>query len=386
MEGCGQCVGLDAHAVVGETQLHVGANRLDVQREVAAVRRVVGGVAQQAGQHPHQLHRVAVDADGFRVQFHVQDLMPALDRGPAVVHCRARQRRHVDRAPTWQLGRATFNRLQQRAHGARHVLHLPLDDRHRARQQGFVGAVQARQRCGQAHRCVGIAQFVHHRLEHARAQLPRTVGSIPQRFEAQGCQHQLFIGLHQLRVPALVLGNQLLMGARHPGNPCHWRVTYRVGIEGKATGAVLLGAVHRGVGTADQCRSIFTVVGVDADADAGRHRGLLTWKPTGGAQGCIHLVGNDAGVCGFGHLGQHHQEFVAAVAADGVGLAHQACQAGRHTLQHCVAGRVAKAVVDLLEIVEIQKQHRHALAVPPCAGNGPLQAVQQHGAVGQLGE
>ena len=75
-------------------------------------------------------------------------------------------------------------------------------------------------------------------------------------------------------------------------------------------------------------------------------------------------------------------ELVAAEPRHEVALAHAGEQALAHLLQQRVADRVAQRVVDGLEVVEVQAQHRKALAA-----HQPQQALlellaEQH-AVGQ---
>ena len=82
---------------------------------------------------------------------------------------------------------------------------------------------------------------------------------------------------------------------------------------------------------------------------------------------------------------EDQHELVAADARHGVALAQHAAQALGHRLQQQVAGRVAEAVVDELEVVEVHEHHRDgarlALRVHRLA-----QAVVQQVAVRQAGE
>ena len=56
-------------------------------------------------------------------------------------------------------------------------------------------------------------------------------------------------------------------------------------------------------------------------------------------------------------VAQQHGELVTAVAGEDVALADASLEPGRDLLQHPVADRVAVAVVDLLEPVEVAEQH-----------------------------
>ena len=62
-------------------------------------------------------------------------------------------------------------------------------------------------------------------------------------------------------------------------------------------------------------------------------------------------------------LRQHHDELVAADAADRVAGAQLLGEALRHFLQHRVARGVPRRIVDRLEAVEVDEHHRGLLAV-----------------------
>ena len=83
---------------------------------------------------------------------------------------------------------------------------------------------------------------------------------------------------------------------------------------------------------------------------------------------------------------QQHQELVAADAADHVGLAHECAQALAQRLQQQVAGGVTMGVVDHLEMVEIDEQQGHRVAVAAGLRGGEREQFAQQGAVGQAGQ
>ncbi len=84
-------------------------------------------------------------------------------------------------------------------------------------------------------------------------------------------------------------------------------------------------------------------------------------------------------------LAQDH-ELVAAEAGHGVAGAQGHGQALGDAHQQPVAQAVAEAVVDHLEVVEVEEQHRHPPVVALWPGQRPVEAVEQQGAVGQAGE
>ena len=89
---------------------------------------------------------------------------------------------------------------------------------------------------------------------------------------------------------------------------------------------------------------------------------------------------------GAAHFGQQDDEFVAAVAADRIDPAHAAHQAPRHFLEQQVAHMVAHAVVDMLEVVEVQVQHGQHVQLAPRGGQRQRQPVAQQHAVRQVGQ
>ncbi len=83
---------------------------------------------------------------------------------------------------------------------------------------------------------------------------------------------------------------------------------------------------------------------------------------------------------------QHHHILVAADSGRRVGVAQGAGQAPGGFDQDLVARRVAQAVVEGLEAVEVEQQQGAVLAVAFGGNDTLLQPVQQQAAVGQAGK
>ena len=79
---------------------------------------------------------------------------------------------------------------------------------------------------------------------------------------------------------------------------------------------------------------------------------------------------------------EQHRELVAAESGGGVADPHRLLDAAGDLDEHLVADRVAEGVVDRLEVVEVEEQHRGG-AVPNQGGLDPL---AQERAIGQAGE
>ncbi len=97
------------------------------------------------------------------------------------------------------------------------------------------------------------------------------------------------------------------------------------------------------------------------------------------------LFGDAGRVARVGQPHQQQHELVAALAADGVVLAHPRAQPTRDLLQHAVANRMAEGVVDRLEPVEVEVQQR-ALVAAVDLRQRLRQAVLEQQAVGQAGQ
>ncbi len=126
--------------------------------------------------------------------------------------------------------------------------------------------------------------------------------------------------------------------------------------------------------------------GIDADAHAAADLHVALAHPHRLAQHVEHPAG---------HLGQRrrvgaaidqHHELVAAQARHHVGATQQAAQPSGHDLEQVVAGIVTEGVVDALEAVQVDEQHRKAAVAGPGAGQNPVQLLQEHASIGQPGE
>ena len=130
-------------------------------------------------------------------------------------------------------------------------------------------------------------------------------------------------------------------------------------VELETVAAELLGAVHCGIGVGEQRVDVVGVVGIVGDPDAARHvqRVARDFK----RRGDRHLdVANDRRHR-FEALfltEEQRDELVAADPDHGVGRAHAFDHLAGDVLEQFVARVVAEAVVDHLEIVEIDEGHR----------------------------
>ena len=97
-------------------------------------------------------------------------------------------------------------------------------------------------------------------------------------------------------------------------------------------------------------------------------------------------LGDVGGVLWTGGLLEQDRELVTAEARRGVADADAALQPLGHLEQHPVAGRVTEAVVDRLEIVEVEEDHRECGLLAPRAGQRVPDALVEQRAVGEIGD
>ena len=81
-----------------------------------------------------------------------------------------------------------------------------------------------------------------------------------------------------------------------------------------------------------------------------------------------------------------NSQLVATTAGDQVAVAYAAGQALRRLLHQQIAGRAAKAFVDLVQLIEIAQDQGHRRMVPPSAINRLVEMTHQLTAIGQSGQ
>ena len=97
------------------------------------------------------------------------------------------------------------------------------------------------------------------------------------------------------------------------------------------------------------------------------------------------MVG-DRGRCVQDGIGQHDRELFSAVARRGVLAFDVLLDRHRHQPQHLVAGQMAVAVVESLEMIDVGHHQRELLVLRLRLGDGSRQRVVEILAVGKRGE
>ena len=119
-----------------------------------------------------------------------------------------------------------------------------------------------------------------------------------------------------------------------------------------------LGAVHRRVGALQQALGRRRVGGVQADAEARRDEYLLPLEADRSLDRGHDALRHQDGVLRHTDVGTQHGELVAPEPRHRVLSADRRSDTLGHRLQERVAGCMAKRVVDHLESVEVEEQHR----------------------------
>ena len=143
-----------------------------------------------------------------------------------------------------------------------------------------------------------------------------------------------------------------------------------------------LDRIHDGVGVGDE---ILGLVAADSDAGAHLHAEVVAEDGEGPSQ-VLGDPGGDPHRLRLVGLLEEHPELVATEAGDGVLGTDAQQQALGHTRQQHVTGVVTEAVVDDLEVVEVQEEHGCGCAVPPPTGQGVRHPIGEQSAVGKPGE
>ncbi len=158
------------------------------------------------------------------------------------------------------------------------------------------------------------------------------------------------------------------------------------GVETERIAAVALGQVHRRVGTHHQGGRIVAILGEQADADAEGLVQLVRGHRVGRAADRQQSLCDQRDAVAVDHVVQQHDELVAAGPVDRAQVADVALDPLGHLLQQLIADVVAQRVVDVLEQIQIDEQHRDTGAAMGGVGDRLRQRLVELEAVGQGGQ
>ena len=189
-------------------------------------------------------------------------------------------------------------------------------------------------------------------------------------------EHQLQLlardGLAQLalQLQALVDGNLHLRGEE---------------MQGIAPG--MLGPVHGGIGLLENVRGLLQAQRVQGDADTGADRQLMAVDQATAVQAAQQFLAHCCGLLGnrlrfMAQRFEQHHELVTAETRQGIFSAQLTSQACGHFDQKGIANQMTEAIVDRLEVIQIDEQQRAQAALTILAIHGVLQAIEQQAAIG----
>ncbi len=136
----------------------------------------------------------------------------------------------------------------------------------------------------------------------------------------------------------------------------------------------------------DQIRGVVGVDGIDGDAGAGAGQDRRALEADRLVYARHDALGDHVDVFGAAGALQDHDELVAAEPHAEIRRAAGIAHPLRGDHQHIVAGGMAERIVDLLEAVEVDLHHRHALVAPLRALDQRVEMVGEEGAVVQAGQ
>ncbi len=162
-----------------------------------------------------------------------------------------------------------------------------------------------------------------------------------------------------------------------------------------------LRAVHGDVGIPDKVVTVAVLGRADGDTDARAREDLLSVESHGRRHRLLKALGDPDCVARVADVLEQHREFVASEAGQtvlgvivaghvgrprhAVELTQDAAQPVRNFEQESVAGRMANAVVDGFEPIQIDEQHGESVVrMPHPAGDLALQAIHEQRPVRQL--
>ena len=158
------------------------------------------------------------------------------------------------------------------------------------------------------------------------------------------------------------------------------------GEEAAAVAPVGLRPVHRELGVLEQAIGRLAVGREQRDPDAGAGVELLAVEHERLAEAVDQTAGQRARLLGVADVGLQDHELVAAEPADRVGLAQAGMQALGRRLEQQIAAGQAEGVVDALEAVEVEQQHRGDAVGAPRPRERMVEVVAEQRPIGQPGQ
>jgi hypothetical protein len=154
--------------------------------------------------------------------------------------------------------------------------------------------------------------------------------------------------------------------------------------DGETVSATVLGLIHRDIGVLEQVVGVDALFRVGADSDADGDGNLPVSRFEGCGEGRYDLGRDWFSLLTTVQILKKNDEFIAADARHGVGLAHEGDEAFRDPAEQLISGHVAQGIIHFLESVEID--HHDSNDGPEATGplQSHLEAVIEQSAIGQI--
>ena len=148
-----------------------------------------------------------------------------------------------------------------------------------------------------------------------------------------------------------------------------------------------LRAVHGEIGVPQDLLGMFVFARTGRYADAGRRYNLVVAEANRAHKRLLDTICNGGRLFHVLHTVQENDELITPEARDGIVGSDNLAQPPCDGHQQLVAQRVTQAVVDHLEAIEVQEEHREdVITAPVHAGQSVAQPVDEERPVGQSGQ
>lgn len=131
---------------------------------------------------------------------------------------------------------------------------------------------------------------------------------------------------------------------------------------------------------------IVAVIGIDRDPDTGRKPVLDAVNLDGPFDGRENLGADITCIVNAGTFLDKYSELVAPYSGDGVRVAERRGQVSGDLLEYSVTGEMAAMIIDVLEVVEINKEECEAVLLTSCPADGSFEAVEEQATIRQAGQ
>ncbi|MCY1414983.1 hypothetical protein D9M71_304500 [compost metagenome] len=148
-------------------------------------------------------------------------------------------------------------------------------------------------------------------------------------------------------------------------------------VEGVGCAALALGVEQRRVGIAQQVLGGVRIARVQGDADARGNAVVVAVDVEGSGHQLPHLFGNRNRLFGLRAVFAQQGELISAHARHGDAFREGIAQALGDLLQQLIADTMAEAVIDVLEVVEVEQDHRASRLPGPGTRQGVGDAVDE---------